>query len=42
VTNTTNDKVLFERIVSDTTNVRLNGSSSKNQNSFTFIRLGDT
>jgi hypothetical protein len=42
VTNTTNDKVIFERVVSDTTNVRLNGSTTKNQNSFTFIRLGNT
>ena len=42
VTNTTNDNVVFERVASDSVNVRLVGSTTKNTNSFTFIRLGDT
>ena len=40
VTNTSNFKVKFT--TEDLSNCTINGSSSKNQTAFTFIRLGDT
>ena len=42
VTDTNNDKVKFNRSVSNSLDIRLVGSSSYNANSFTFFRLGDT